>query len=66
MCKDRKQMTEVRLIVIVLVDLTDPTLTEALAAPGPKPSSLAEVVSSEVVANLESVAYIEAVIVSPL
>ena len=67
MSTDRKRIVEVRLIVIVLVDVTEPSLTEALAASGGKsPSSLAEVVSSEVVSNLESVSYVESVIVSQL
>jgi hypothetical protein len=63
---DRKRIVEVRLIVIVLVDLTEPSLTEALAASGRQPSSLADLVSSEVVSNLESVSYVESVIVSQL
>ena len=66
MNSDRKRIVEVRLIVIVLVDLTEPGLTDALAALGRQPSSLADVVSSEVVSNLESVSYIESVIVSHL
>ena len=63
---DRKRFFEIRLIVIVLVDVTEPSLTEALAASASQPSSLAGVVSSEVVSNLESVPYVESVIVSPL
>lgn len=66
MGSDRKRIVEVRLIVIVLVDLTEPGLTEALAALDRNPSSIAEVVSSEVVSNLESVSYVESVIVSQL
>lgn len=66
MSSDRKRIIEVRLIVIVRVDLTEPSLTEALAASSRQPSSLAEVVSSEVVSNLESVSYVESVIVSHL
>ncbi len=66
MNRDRKRIVEVRLIVIVLVDITEPSLTEALAASGGKSPSLAAVVSSEVVSNLESVSYVESVIVSPL
>jgi hypothetical protein len=63
---DRKRIFEIRLIVIVLVDVTEPSLTEALAASGRQPSSLADLVSSEVVSNLESVSYVESVIVSQL
>lgn len=66
MNSDRKRIFEIRLIVIVLVDVTDPSLTDALAASGSQPSSLADLVSSEVVSNLESVSYVESVIVSPL
>jgi len=66
MSGDRKRFVEVRLIVIVVVDVTEPSVTEALAASGKNPSSLADVVSSEVVSNLESVSYIESVIVSSL
>ena len=66
MSSDQKRIVEVRLIVIVLVDVTEPSFMEALAASGSKPSSVAEVVSSEVVSNLESVSYVESVIVSHL
>jgi hypothetical protein len=66
MSTDHKRIVEVRLIVIVMVNLTEPSLTEALAASGGQPSSLAHVVSSEVVSNLESVSYVESVIVSPM
>jgi hypothetical protein len=66
MSSDRTRIVEVRLIVIVRVDVTEPSFIEALAASGSKPSSLAEVVSSEVVSNLESVSYVESVIVSHL
>ncbi len=66
MGSDRKRFVEVRMIVIVVVDVTEPSLTEALAAFGKNPSSVADVVSSEVVSDLESVSYIESVIVSHL
>ena len=66
MSSDQKRIVEVCLIVIVRVDLTEPSLTDALAASSRQPSSLAEVVSSEVVSNLESVSYVESVIVSHL
>ena len=66
MSSDQKRIVEVRLIVIVRVDVTEPSLTEALAASSRQPSSLAEVVSSELVSNLESVSYVESVIVSHL
>lgn len=66
MNRDLKRFCEIRLIVIVLVDVTEPGLTEALAASGRQPSSLADIVSSEVISNLESVSYVESVIVSQL
>ena len=66
MSSDHKRIVEVRLIVIVRVDVTEPSLTEALAASRRQPSSLAEVVSSEVVSNLESVSYVESVTVGQL
>ena len=66
MSSDRKRLVEVRMIVIVLVDLTDSGLTEALAASGSQPSSVAGVVSSEVASYLESVSYVEYVVVSSL
>ena len=66
MSSERKRTIEVRMIVIVLVDVTEPSFIEALAASGSNPSSVAQVVSSEVVSNLESVAYVESVIVSQL
>ena len=54
MGKDPKRIVEVRLITIVLVDLTEPSLAEALGALA-RPSSIADAVSSEIVSNLESV-----------
>ena len=66
MSHDRKRIVEVRMIVIVFVDVTDPSLADALAASDNNPSSLADVVSSEVLSNLESVSYVESVIVSRL
>jgi hypothetical protein len=60
-----KRIAEIRLIVTVLVDLADEQLKETLAKSG-KTSSVAEVVSSEVVSNLESVSYIDAAVVSRL
>lgn len=64
MSPDPKRVIEVRLILIVLVDVTNPDLIAALTASGGKP--VAEVVSSEVVSNLESVPYVESVIASKL
>lgn len=66
MLADPKRTVEVRLVVIVLVDLTDPELTDVLTAKGGHPVSVAAAVSSEVVSNLESVSYVELAIASPL
>ena len=61
-----KRTIEVRMLVIAIVDLGDPELAEALQAQHRQPSSVAEVVATEVVSNLESVSYIDAAIVSHL
>jgi hypothetical protein len=61
---DVQRLVEIRLMVLVMVNVSDPTFTDALIALGVNPSSVADVVSSEVVSNLESVSYIETVIVS--
>ena len=63
---DSKRIMEVRMMVIVLVDVTEPGFTDARTALGKAFSSVAEVVSSEVISNLESVSYVESVIVSAL
>ena len=63
---DRQRIVEIRLIVIVLIDVTEPTFTEALRVSGRSSSLLSEVVSSEIVSNLESLAYVESVIVTQL
>ena len=61
-----KRTVEVRLIVIAVIDLNAPDLTDVLAAKGGRPVSIAEAVSSEIASNLESVSYVELVVVSPL
>jgi hypothetical protein len=61
-----KRTTEVRMLVIAVVNLSDPELIDALKAEHRQPSSVAEVVAAEVVSNLESVSYIDAAIVSQL
>ena len=66
MSSGQKRIVEIRLIVIVLVDITEPSLTEALTAASTKPPSVAQVVASEVSSNLESVPYVKTVVVSPL
>lgn len=65
MTNDLKRSVVVRLIVIVTVDVTDEEFLEFLAAAG-KSTSVAEVVSSEIASNLESIRYLEAVAVSRL
>jgi len=66
MQNERKRILEVRMIVIVTVDLTAPGLADVIAASGKNSSSVAEIVASEVVSNLESVSYVESAIVSQL
>jgi hypothetical protein len=61
-----KRTVEVRMIVIALVDLNDPELSEALKAEHRQPSSIAELVAQEAVWNLESVSYVDVAIVSQL
>jgi len=57
------RIVEVRLIVAVIANRMHPELVEELAAAGNR-SSVAEVVAAEVVSNLESIGYVEAVVVS--
>ena len=59
-----KRTVEIRLLVIVFVDLTDPELTDVLKAEHRQPSSIADVVGQEVLSNLESVSYVDTAIVS--
>ena len=61
-----KRTTEVRMLVIAIIDLGDFGLTEALKAEHRQPTSVAELVASEVVSNLESVSYVDTAIVSHL
>ena len=58
-----KRTIEVRMLVIAIVDLTDVALADALKAETRQPSSVAQLVASEVVSNLESVPYIDTAIV---
>ncbi len=61
-----KPTVEVRLIVIVIVNLADLECPRALAGAAGKSPSIVETVVAEVTSNLESVSYIDDVIVSPL
>jgi len=63
MSNTSKRVVEVRLIVIVHLDVTNDEFVQALAAEG---KSVAQVVASEVVSNLESVSYVLSAIASPL
>jgi hypothetical protein len=65
MPESAKRHVEVRMLVIAIVDITNPELTDALAQHR-QPSSVAELVAQEVVSNLESVSYVESAIVSQL
>lgn len=60
------RFVEVRLLVIVTVDINSDDLSDALKRENRQPSSLAEVVGNEVVSNLESVPYVEVAITSVL
>ena len=62
MPRTSNRTAEIRLIVIVVVDIDDEELLDAVA--GGKP--VAEIVRSEVVSNLESVSYVNTAIVSQL
>lgn len=59
-----KRTAEVRLLVIAWVDLGDPTLAETLTQNTSKARSIADIVSAEIVSNLESIAYIEDAVAS--
>jgi hypothetical protein len=61
-----KRIAEIRMLVIVLIDVASEEFGEAVKAMAKNPSAVAEVVASEVVSNLESVPYIESAIVSHL
>ena len=61
-----KRHIEVRMLVIAIIDLTNPELAESLKAEHRQPSSVAALVASEVVSNLESVSYVDTAIVSHL
>ena len=64
MPQERKRVVEVRLIVIVHVDVTNEEFLEALAASGGKAAT--DVVGAEVVSNLESVSFVESASVHQL
>jgi hypothetical protein len=59
---DDKRITEVRLIVIALVNVNDESFAAALLA-GTKLPSTSRIVASEIVSDLESLSYIESVVV---
>ena len=61
-----KRTTEVRMLVIVTVNLTDAGLADTLKAYPGQPSSVAAIVASEVVSNLESVSYVDTAVASHL
>ena len=62
----KSRFVEVRLLVIVTVDINSDDLSDTLRREHRQPSSLAEVVGNEVVSNLESVPYVEVAITSVL
>ncbi len=66
MVDEPPRIAEVKMLVIVLVNLADAELPDAIAATGENPLPLSKLVSSEVLSNLESVSYVETAFVSPL
>lgn len=61
-----KRQVEIRLLVLVVIDVTNDDLASALRSEPRQPSSVANVLVQEVVSNLESVSYVDAAIVSQL
>lgn len=61
-----KRQVEIRLLVIVVIDITSEDLASALQSESRQPSSVADVLAQEVVSNLESVSYVDAALVSHL
>jgi hypothetical protein len=59
-----KRFVEARFIVLVLIDITHQDFIDALRASGTQ--HVGEAVSSEMISNLESVSYVESVVVSQL
>jgi hypothetical protein len=66
MADPKARRLEIRLLVIVTVDLTSDELIDALKHEHRQPSSVAEVVGAEVISNLESVPYVDVAIASVL
>ena len=66
MTMPNKRWVEVRMIVTMSIDVTHAALDEVLKTRVVNPSSLAQVVASEVVSNLESLPFIELAIVTTL
>jgi hypothetical protein len=58
-----KRTVEFRFIVIVAVDLTDLELIETIAESGKR---VADIVTTEILSNLESISYVAAVVASEL
>ena len=59
-----RRFVEVRFIVLVLIDITNQDFIDTLSASSSKHAG--EAVSSEMISNLESVSYVESVVVSQL
>jgi hypothetical protein len=62
---EHQRIVEVRLLVIVAINVGDPEIEARLKAVGKTPT-LARVVAEEVVSNLESTSYVDFAIASPL
>jgi len=66
MAHSTSRLVEVRLLVIVTVDINSDDLSDALKREHVPCPSVAEVVGAEIVSNLESVPYVEVAITSVL
>jgi hypothetical protein len=66
MAGEPKRHVEVRLLVVAVVEVTNSDLIDVLAAQPSQPSSIPNIVAQEIVSNLESIPYVDTVIVSHL
>lgn len=66
MLQRSSRLIEVRLLVLVTIDLSSDELSEALKHEHRQPSSVAEVIGAEIVSNLESVPYVEVAIANAI
>ena len=64
MPNESQRLVEIRLLVVVFVDVTSDALIETLRTRKQTTTSVPEVVAEEVCSNLESVPFVETAIVS--